>query len=579
MINCIKRYMAVFALFFAVSAYAQGPIILPSPPYESNIDSTSLTISWKTALNGTSRVQYGLTTNYDLGEVNDTTLTKDHSLRLTGLQPATIYNVQFSSTNSYGTSSSGNYVVSTSSAYGSTGQMNVYFNKSVNAGVAIGEIAQGNVDLRWKMVARINAAKYSIDAALYSLSLSDVADALIDAKNRGVKVRVIDDLKDHGSESSQFQSLRTAGIPVLRAGNAGIMHNKFFVFDYRDKSSAGDDWVWTGSHNPTGEGSFWDIQNVIEIQDEALAGAFTAEFNEMWGGDGDTPNPANAKFGNNKTNNTPHVFNIRGVPVRLFFSPTDGISTQIVNLLGTATRSISFAMLIFTRSEIAVEMKRAHDQRGVKVHGVMEKDDVSSSSSQWSFLTSQPKWADVVMDNSSSSLMHHKYLIVDADAAGSEPWMETGSYNWTSSAETQNDESAIFVQSARVANLYLQEFTQRYYDFGGLDAVHELMDVPKTFALLQNYPNPFNPTTNVEFRISNSGFVSLKVFDVLGREVANLVNEEKGPGNYRIIFDIRRSTFDILSSGVYFYRLTVAKTPLSDGEQSQSQTKAMMVVR
>ncbi len=74
---------------------------------------------------------------------------------------------------------------------------------------------------------------------------------------------------------------------------------------------------------------------------------------------------------------------------------------------------------------------------------------------------------------------------------------------------------------------------------------------PSLFGLSQNYPNPFNPTTNIEYQVSNSGFVSLKVYDVLGREVATLVNEVKSPGSYEVQFNGSR-----FASGVYFYRLT-----------------------
>lgn len=73
---------------------------------------------------------------------------------------------------------------------------------------------------------------------------------------------------------------------------------------------------------------------------------------------------------------------------------------------------------------------------------------------------------------------------------------------------------------------------------------------PAAFKLHQNYPNPFNPTTNIEFRIANREFVSLKVFDVLGREVATLVDEVKNAGEYSVQFDASG-----LSSGVYYYRL------------------------
>ena len=70
------------------------------------------------------------------------------------------------------------------------------------------------------------------------------------------------------------------------------------------------------------------------------------------------------------------------------------------------------------------------------------------------------------------------------------------------------------------------------------------------FVLFQNYPNPFNPTTDIGFRITEFGFVNLKVYDILGREVATLVNEEKKPGTYEVEF-----TGSNLSSGIYFYRL------------------------
>ncbi len=70
------------------------------------------------------------------------------------------------------------------------------------------------------------------------------------------------------------------------------------------------------------------------------------------------------------------------------------------------------------------------------------------------------------------------------------------------------------------------------------------------FSLMQNYPNPFNPTTRIEYRIANVGFVSLKVYNVLGQEVASLVSGVKRPGDYAVQFDGSR-----LASGVYFYRL------------------------
>lgn len=75
-------------------------------------------------------------------------------------------------------------------------------------------------------------------------------------------------------------------------------------------------------------------------------------------------------------------------------------------------------------------------------------------------------------------------------------------------------------------------------------------EIPASFNLMQNYPNPFNPTTNINFSIPKSGLVTLKVYDMVGKEVATLVNEVKTAGNYIVGFNASN-----LPSGAYFYRL------------------------
>ncbi len=92
----------------------------------------------------------------------------------------------------------------------------------------------------------------------------------------------------------------------------------------------------------------------------------------------------------------------------------------------------------------------------------------------------------------------------------------------------------------------------------GLDAATNLQ--PKDFTLRQNYPNPFNPSTTIKFQIPNASFVNLKVYDILGNEVATLVNEEKPVGNYEVNFSAIGGSASSgnaysLSSGIYFYKL------------------------
>ena len=79
--------------------------------------------------------------------------------------------------------------------------------------------------------------------------------------------------------------------------------------------------------------------------------------------------------------------------------------------------------------------------------------------------------------------------------------------------------------------------------------------VAENFALFQNYPNPFNPTTNIEFKIQTPEFVTIKIYDVHGREINSLINNVLNPGIYRVIWDGKNSSGDIVSSGIYFYQL------------------------
>jgi hypothetical protein len=99
--------------------------------------------------------------------------------------------------------------------------------------------------------------------------------------------------------------------------------------------------------------------------------------------------------------------------------------------------------------------------------------------------------------------------------------------------------------------------------------------LPAAFALEQNYPNPFNPATVVRYRVAATGHVRLVIHDLLGREVAILVNERKEPGTYDVTFDARLAGVPAgggngLASGTYLCRLTAG---------SSVQTKKMLLLQ
>ncbi len=111
-----------------------------------------------------------------------------------------------------------------------------------------------------------------------------------------------------------------------------------------------------------------------------------------------------------------------------------------------------------------------------------------------------------------------------------------------------------------------------YGDTSILVGINQLSnEVPKHFSLSQNYPNPFNPATNIKFQIPHAGFVKLIIFDLLGREIQTLVNEQLSAGTYEADFD-----GGSLPSGVYYYRLEAEdpSTPLR-----VTETKKMVLIK
>jgi hypothetical protein len=130
-------------------------------------------------------------------------------------------------------------------------------------------------------------------------------------------------------------------------------------------------------------------------------------------------------------------------------------------------------------------------------------------------------------------------------------------------------DSIVFVSNASNAPR-----TSVYLEGAGASAtaVEATASIPKAFELSQNYPNPFNPATNFEFRlpagqagIANCASTTLKVFDVLGREVATLVDEIKQAGEYKVTWDAAK-----MASGIYFYRLQAG---------AFVETKKMMLIK
>jgi flagellar hook assembly protein FlgD len=98
--------------------------------------------------------------------------------------------------------------------------------------------------------------------------------------------------------------------------------------------------------------------------------------------------------------------------------------------------------------------------------------------------------------------------------------------------------------------------------------------IPETFSLKQNYPNPFNPTTSIEFSLPVAADVELVVFNILGQQVASLINGQRAAGNHSVLWNANDSKGMKLSSGIYFYML---KASGIDGNEFQEIKKMVLL--
>ena len=285
------------------------------------------------------------------------------------------------------------------------------------------------------LAASIDAARLTVDVAIYSMSLRTIRDALIRAHERGVQVRVV--MESDNLDGSAPQALIDAGIPVLGDRREGLMHDKFVVIDRSE--------VWLGSMNFTYSGTYEDNNQLIHIRSVEMAENYTKEFEEMFVDD---------KFGPDVVPETPNPeISINGTIVEVYFSPDDGVANHILESLRDAEESIYFMAFSFTTDEFG-EIIRAKAENGLTVAGVMEEEQVKSNiGTEYDFF--KQAGLDVFVDGNEGQ-MHHKTMIVDGKI------VITGSYNFSLSAETRNDENLVVFHNEQIADFFLGEF-QRVY--------------------------------------------------------------------------------------------------------------------
>jgi phosphatidylserine/phosphatidylglycerophosphate/cardiolipin synthase-like enzyme len=302
---------------------------------------------------------------------------------------------------------------------------------------ALNDPAQWQNSIEGVLIQKINAAQNAIHIAAFEFNLTPVAEALIAARQRGLDVRWVTD-DEHGLEADeepdrgQFAALQNGGIEVRSDDRSALMHNKFIIFDYQT--------VWTGSTNLTQNGIFKQENNVVVLHSPEVAAMYEREFQEMWDGQFGPRSPS--QLGEQSVN-------VNGTQIWVVFTSEDAALEQaIIPIVNFAQSSIRFLAFSFTDFPLANAMiERALN--GVNVAGVYEK--VGSDTDAAEFDTLACAGIPVRRDGN-PTFMHNKVVIVD------ERFVITGSLNFSTSAEENNDENVIILDNPQIASLYMQEF-------------------------------------------------------------------------------------------------------------------------
>ena len=142
---------------------------------------------------------------------------------------------------------------------------------------------------------------------------------------------------------------------------------------------------------------------------------------------------------------------------------------------------------------------------------------------------------------------------------------QTGTSNWQRAGEVKAAGTSVAPKNYSFSDKGLKagkfDYRLKMTDVNGSykysSVVNVIVSAPENFGLSQNYPNPFNPTTTISFQIPRTGFVSLKVYNIIGKEIATLVNQEEPAGDYKVQFDTHN-----IASGTYFYKLSAGGVSL-----------------
>lgn len=291
----------------------------------------------------------------------------------------------------------------------------------------------------------IDSAEETIDFAVYGINNQpEIYNALVNAYNRGVKIRWVADYdkkdQNYYPDTLKLQKIITTyntDKETDLSGQSAIMHNKFFIFDNKK--------VFTGSANITSTDIAGFNSNIsVLLNSEQVAKMFTQEFEQMY----------NGAFHKDKKAYPKEKININGIELGVFFSPQDKIITKkILPIINNANKYIYIPVFYITKKELVNELIAAH-KRGVEVKII---NDATNASNKYTIHHQLREAGIKVKTENYAGKLHSKAMIIDDE------YSIIGSMNFTNSGEKRNDENVVIIKDEEIAQ-YLKSTFLKLWD-------------------------------------------------------------------------------------------------------------------
>ena len=291
----------------------------------------------------------------------------------------------------------------------------------------------------------IDSAEETIDFAVYGINNQpEIYNALVNAYNRGVKIRWVADYdkkdQNYYPDTLKLQKIITTyntDKETDLSGQSAIMHNKFFIFDNKK--------VFTGSANITSTDIAGFNSNIsVLLNSEQVAQIFTQEFEQMY----------NGAFHKDKKAYPKEKININGIELGVFFSPQDKIITkEILPIINNAKSYIYIPVFYITKKELVNELIAAHN-RGVEVKII---NDATNASNKYTIHHQLREAGIKVKTENYAGKLHSKAMIIDDE------YSIIGSMNFTNSGEKRNDENVVIIKDEEIAQ-YLKSTFLKLWD-------------------------------------------------------------------------------------------------------------------